>query len=100
MTWQPITREMLDVLLSVCLNAMGERSIALFQQYHVEPYLISCIRTPEIGQEMVYVVARFGEKVLIFDDVEDEFGIGIISQNELLENWRLYGTLEAALNML
>lgn len=59
-----------------------------------------CIRTPEIGQEMIYVAACFGEKVLVFDDVEDEFGMGIISQNGLLENCKLYGTLEASLSML
>ncbi len=49
---------------------------------------------------MIYVAACFGEKVLVFDDVEDEFGMGIISQNGLLENCKLYGTLEASLSML
>jgi hypothetical protein len=100
MSWKPITQEDLYVLLQSCINEMSAVSVALFQKYAVQPYQLSCVRTTKTGQEVIFVVAHIDEKVLVFDDVEDEFGIGTIPQNGVLDKWQLYGTLETALNVL
>ena len=47
------------------------------------------------------VVARDGHRLLFFDDVEDEFAIGVPDQDGILgpEHWGLYGELVYALRI-
>ncbi|KMN36076.1 hypothetical protein VI26_08440 [Chromobacterium sp. LK1] len=47
--------------------------------------------------EQLFVVARVGNKALIYDDVEDEYAIANIPHAGPLRHWQLFGPLEAAL---
>lgn len=48
-------------------------------------------------QSDVFTVARSGMRLLIFDDVEHEFAIGVPDEEGVLRNWNLYGDLIDAL---
>jgi hypothetical protein len=57
---------------------------------------ILCVRQnmiegSECPPEPIYCVARIGLRVLIYDDVEEEFGIGVLDADGLLRQWGTYG---------
>lgn len=45
----------------------------------------------ECPPEPIYCVARIGLRVLIYDDVEEEFGTGVLDADGLLREWGTYG---------
>ena len=51
------------------------------------------------GEEHLFVLGQSGNKLLVFYDVEEDFGIAdfVAHGNTPLENWNLFGTLEHAL---
>lgn len=95
--WMPIrlpdletrVRAELSALPSDLLNNYRERETAIAGQ--------PCFRSEQYGIERVFVVARSGARLLIFDDVEDEFAIGVADQDGILRNWGLCGDLIDAL---
>jgi hypothetical protein len=53
---------------------------------------ILCVRQniiegSECPPEPIYCVARIGLRVLIYDDVEEEFGTGVLDADGLLREW-------------
>ena len=56
-------------------------------------YETASFRTQQYGTERVFAVARSGMRLLIFDDVEHEFAIGVPDEDGVLRNWNLYGDL-------
>ena len=59
------------------------------------PVAIQCVRRDVSGSltepEPIFCVARAGDRVLIYDDVEEEFGIGVVDSDGLLRSWGTYG---------
>jgi hypothetical protein len=60
------------------------------------PVPILCVRgyvfeNSECPPEPIYCVARIGLRVLIYDDVEEEFGTGVLDGDGLLREWGTYG---------
>ena len=70
-----------------------------FIRIQIPMYRLTCRRSNQYGDEWLIAVARLGNKLIVFDDVEDEFGIVISSgdSHEVFHDWRLFGTLENAL---
>jgi hypothetical protein len=58
---------------------------------------VNCIRSEGYEPEQVYVVAREGNEVILFDDVEEEFGIGGIGQDGVLKEWNIYAGLDSCI---
>src|SRR3569833_1607907 len=50
-----------------------------------------CFRDEHHGIEHVFAIARLGKDLLIFDDAEDEFGLGEPGEDGVLRNWVLCG---------
>lgn len=61
------------------------------------PHRIPCKRNAQTPNEEIFVVAQAGSRVLVFDDVEDEFGVGDLAESSVLEKWDLLGSLSNAL---
>jgi hypothetical protein len=73
----------LTKLISSSTKEMPEEICLLFKKYKVEPYKIPCHRISDSPVE--YIRACHGDNSLIYDDVEDEFGIGIVSKGVVLK---------------
>lgn len=44
-----------------------------------------------LGTEVIWVVAKRGDKVLGLDVVEEEFGTGIMDSDNVIHEWGTYG---------
>jgi hypothetical protein len=42
-------------------------------------------------RDPIYVIARSGDEVLTYDDVEEHFGTGTLDQDSVLRNWGTWG---------
>ena len=56
-----------------------------------------CSRSESYGEKKLFVFARDGKRLLLLDDVEEEFGIGVPDADGVLRQWNLYGPLSVAL---
>jgi hypothetical protein len=95
MEWTPITAdELRDVVVKQLVDLDAETQ-AVWDHFGTQPTQILCIRgrldgdVPEL--EPIYAVARAGDEVLIYDDVEDEWGIGVMDADGVLRSWGTYG---------
>jgi hypothetical protein len=93
MDWQPITSAQLDDILRQEIEALSPEDLTSFQVSAIPPAEQPCYRNDQYGIERVFVVVRAGARLLFFDDVEDEFAIGIPDSDGVLREWSLCGSL-------
>jgi hypothetical protein len=67
-----------------------------YDRYSTAPFEQSFLRDSLSSVERVFVVAKNGNRSLFFDDVEEEFGIGIPDSDGVLRNPGTFGPLVAA----
>jgi len=75
--WQPISAAELDALLAVQIADCTPEQQEFFDRCKVTPYLVPITRFGET--EAVFVVARAGDLVLYYEDVEEGFNISMLS---------------------
>lgn len=99
MAWKQIQGRELALIVRREIEHMGADARGKFSQVRIPPRRLACRRSEQYGDEWLIAVARLGNRVIVFDDVEDEFGIAELCGNppEVLHDWRLVGTLECAL---
>jgi hypothetical protein len=68
-----------------------------WDKYKVSPSTITCKRTKDYGNENIYIVARYNNEVILYDDVEEEIGMGIIDPDGLLREWSILGSLDTCI---
>lgn len=95
-TWTPITADDLALLIEADLRDCDEALRSLFSKHRVDPYHAPLNR---LGQEeLVFVVARKGNEVMYYEDVEEGFNISPISADgKILERWCNQNSLKWAL---
>ncbi|MFC4310354.1 hypothetical protein ACFPN2_14775 [Steroidobacter flavus] len=98
--WEPISREEFDVLLAKELLTFEAADHELWSRYRVGVRTAPIVRSQEYGAEQVFVVAVIGDRILLFDDVEDEFGVARLPPDKPLEDYGTYGELRFALRAL
>ena len=85
-SWQPISASELSELISRQLRDCEPHLRRLFETHRVAPY-----RAPFAKQgtlESVFVIAKKGQEVLYYEDVEDGFNVSPVSDNgAILEHW-------------
>jgi len=96
MSWHPISRDNFEHLLREELETLTPATLKIWQKYAIAPYEQSCVRNPDAGIERVFVVARNGNHLLFFDDVEDEFGVGVPDSDSILRDLETFGPFVAA----
>ncbi len=95
--WQPATVEQVKNIVDEDLRACDGEQMAAFNRYAVEPYVASIVRNGKM--ESVVVVARKGDEVIYWEDVEDGFNISPVNSNgQILEHWCNHDELGFALN--
>jgi hypothetical protein len=100
MKWQKVSREKFQFILDKeiatlppeAANRLMACSVSIFEQ----PFF----RSEDYGVEKVFVIARSGNRVLFFDDVEEEFGVGIPDRDGILRCCGTFGPLAAAARAL
>jgi len=100
MIWQPISEPELALQIQSSLDQMSEADREKFASVRTPIYRIPCKRNVQAVGEEIFVLAHVGSRVLLFDDVEDEFGVGDLVGSAALEGWELLGDLSNALKKL
>jgi len=98
--WKPISRAELENRLNSEIASLPVDLRSAYQEYATAIAEQPCFRSEQYGPERVFVVARSGIRLLIFDDVEDEYAIGVADDDGVLRDWGLYGDFVDALRAL
>jgi len=95
--WQPATIEAVNEIVAGDLKDCDAQQLAAFAKYNIEPFSAPIER---YGQsESVIVVARNGDEVIYWEDVEDGFNVSPISpEGRILEHWCNQDELRFALD--
>ena len=84
--WQPASIEYVKQLIDRDLPECDGEQLALFKRCSVEPYIAPITRYGNSGT--VVVVARNGNEVIYYEDVEDGFNVSPVGPGgESLEHW-------------
>jgi hypothetical protein len=105
MTWQPITEEKLLELMEEEIFYMSEEARQKFESIKIPLTRVKCRRKLLNGvdycEDPIFIVGRSGNKLLVYDDEEEEFAIAEPEPGAtFLEHLELCGELEMALKHL
>jgi hypothetical protein len=97
MEWQPATVEEVMKIVRDDLAECDEEQFVAFKRYAVEPYVAPILRYGEM--ENAVVVARRGDEVIYWEDVEEGFNLSPVAPDgRILEHWCNQDELRFALN--
>jgi hypothetical protein len=95
--WQPATIEEVNEIVARDLKDCDAEQLAAFNKYRIEPFSAPIGRYGNV--ESVVVVARKGDQVIYYEDVEDGFNVSPLSPDgQILEHWCNDHELRFALN--
>jgi hypothetical protein len=95
--WQPATIGHVKELVDRDLLDCDEKQLALFKTCAVEPFTAPITRYG--NRDTVVVVARNGNEVIYYEDIEDGFNVSRVNPDgEILEHWCNQDDLRFALN--
>jgi hypothetical protein len=98
-TWKPITDEEFATLFEEQYGELDEKERRAFDRFRVEPWKATIRRSEIAGDELVFVVAEVGGRVLYYDDVEDGFNISPADEfGRILRSGGSSNTLQEAVN--
>jgi hypothetical protein len=96
----PLSRAGFDEILQEEIAKLPPDALDIFRACTIGVQQQPCYRSDTHGLEQVFVVAHEGARLLLFDDVEDEFAIGTAEGDGVLRKWNLFGELVFALRNL
>jgi hypothetical protein len=97
MEWLPASIEDVKAIVAEDLRGCDPEQIATWNRYTVEPFLAPIVRYGEM--ESLVVVARRGNDVIYWEDIEDGFNVSpIAGDGRILEHWCNHDELKHALN--
>lgn len=95
MDWSPASIEEVNKIIEAGLSSCTERESALFKLYAVPPFAAPILR---YGQpETVIVVARKGDEVMYWEDVEEGFNTSLLRDNRIIDHSCNQDSLGAAI---
>ena len=98
--WNPLSRARFNEILQEDIANLPPDAVDIFRTCKTGVEQQPCYRSDTFGLEQVFVVARDGVRLLLFDDVEDEYAIGVPDGDGVLRKWELYGDLVLSLRAL
>jgi len=97
MEWHPATVDEVKKIVQDDLAECDEEQTLAYKEYAVEPYVAPILRYGQI--ENAVVVARRGDEVIYWEDVEEGFNLSPVSPDgQILEHWSNQDELRFALN--
>jgi hypothetical protein len=100
MEWKSVSRDGFQAILDPEIAALPKETLEVLSLHAVNVFEQPCFRDSSYGIEKVFVVARAGTRLLFYDDVEEEFGIGVPDSDGVLQVSELCGPLAAAIRAL
>jgi hypothetical protein len=99
MTWTPCSLEEVEKILSAEQAEFSADEQAKFARLKVPIRKVPCHRGPEHSGDCLFVVASDGKTAVVFDDVDEEFGICKVTalDDSIVREWNLAGSLVFAL---
>jgi hypothetical protein len=95
--WLPATVDEVNDIVASDLKACDFEQLAVFSKFSVKPFVAPIMRYGKM--ESVVVVARNGDQVIYYEDVEDGFNVSPLSPDGLvLEHWCNQDELRFPLN--
>jgi hypothetical protein len=95
MAWQPISETDLQHLMANELGRLTDAQFQRWEQYGLKPEHVLCERPVhgdgQPNRDPMYVIARSGDQVLVYDDVEEQFGTGTLDPDGVLRAWGTWG---------
>ncbi len=86
MTWTPLTRESLDVMLADRLAQFDEEVRAQWDRIRIQPVKWQCHPHGDLGGGF-WVVAVMGEQVLWYNDIEDGFNRSAFTTRGVIDDY-------------
>jgi hypothetical protein len=97
MEWAPASVDEVNKIMQEDLARCDDQQLAAFRQHSVKPYRAPILRYGTLGS--VVVVARRGDEVIYWEDVEDGFNLAPIAEDgRVLEHCCNQDELGLALN--
>jgi hypothetical protein len=97
MVWHPATVEEVKEIVRRDLAECDEEQLSVFERYRVEPYVAPIRRYGKT--ESIVVVARRGDEVIYWEDVEEGFNLSPVAHDgRILEHRCNQDELRLALN--
>lgn len=95
--WHPVSAEELDAILAAQIIELTQPQRERFERIKVAPHLVAIHRFGKV--EWVFVVARVGDCVVYYEDVEEGFNVSALSSGGSIsapghEQWELGHVLE------
>ena len=99
MTWMPFSVDEVAALVVADQAEFSADEQTKFARVRVPITKVRCHRSEELGDDGLFVVANDGVTAIIFDDVEEEFGIckSTALEGDIVRAWSLAGSLVFAL---
>lgn len=100
--WEPISREKFLKHMEDEIDDLDEDEAALFNKYRIPIETARIKRSEHLPDDPVFVVARIGEEVVYFDDVEWGFVISPIADGVVTDvtgtDLRLWNLMRCLIN--
>ena len=93
--WSPCTQLEVETLVSGAVVKFTDAESEKWRRYRITPQQVLIDRMG--NKEKVFAVARAGQNVVFFDDVEEEFAVGRLNEDGQVEDVRLLGELAWAI---
>ena len=97
---KPLNLGELTEILDREIQSLSPEGLSIWEAKKVPIRKARIERPRSIGDESVFVVAASSGAVIYFDDVEDEFGVGVPDAHDCIHEVSLYGPLGYALPCL
>lgn len=97
MEWKPPSVKEVRSIVETDLASCDREQLATFRRYAVEVYVAPILRYG--AMESVVIVARKGNEVIYWEDVEEGFNVAPIAEDgQILEHWCNQDELKYALD--
>jgi hypothetical protein len=100
MEWQRVSREKFQSIFDEEVALLSQEALRILKVHSVPIFEQPCFRSEDYGTEKVFAVAQAGNRVLFFDDVEEDFGVGVPDSDGILRNLGTFGSFVAAVMAL
>lgn len=88
--WKPISEGEMQVFLDEEIARLDELTRPTWKKHRSKLALVPSAREGS-DRTGIYVVARAGSEVIVFDDASEQFGTAMLGDDGVIRDWTTYG---------